>query len=227
MDGQQRLHAGIVAGRPFTSAVVHGVESLDDVDRSKSRTLGHALGMHGYPSSIKLATVLSTVWRWEHTNWRSNTIRPTVREATRYLERHYTMIYDAFRQATKITHIEGSAENAGLAYWRLARTCGTDVGTAIFSRLAKSEWQDVDDPLWRYYELAIKAKAASRKADKKVRLCWLIGAINSSLNGERYKNAHFLRWDASKKLRILTGEELPTRIQDDQWDRDGNLATKD
>jgi hypothetical protein len=206
MDGQQRLHACISAGRPFVSAVVRGVESLDDVDRSRSRTLGHALEMRGYRRPIKLATALSTIWRWEFTNWRANNDRATIREATTFLEEHSDLIYDALKYGTRIGHIESSIENSSLVFWRLARTYGEDVAASIFSRIGKSNWDGVNDPLWRYYELAARAKAAARKTDKIVRLNWLIRAVDASLRGEEHSSFHYLRWNVSKKLRFLTDE---------------------
>lgn len=206
MDGQQRLWACITANRPFTTAVVRGVESLDDVDRSRPRTLGHALGMRGYTRATKLSVVLNTIWRWEHTNWRAAHVRPTTREGMEFLDPNYDLIYDSLRYGLKISGIEGSLENASLAFWRLAKTCGRDVATKIFTRIARADWDSLNDPLFRYFEIASRAKASARKPHKLVKFNWLIRAIDASLNGEEHASYHFLRWDISKQLRMITGE---------------------
>lgn len=206
MDGQQRLWACIAADRPFTTAVVRGVESLDDVDRARPRTLGHALGIRGYPTPSKQSVVLNTVWRWENTNWRAQNIRPTAQEAIRFLQKNEDLLYAAMRSGLKISHVEGSLENASLAFWRFAKTCGQEIAEKLFTRIARADWMSLDDPLFRYYELAIRAKVAARKPQKLVKFNWLIRAIDASLNGETHNSYHFLRWDGSKQLRLITGE---------------------
>jgi len=208
LDGQQRLWACITANRPFTTAVVRGVESVDDVDRSRPRTLGHALGMHGYQSSSKLSVVVNTIWRWENTNWRAQNVRPTVHEAVEFLKENEELLYAALRSGLKICDIESSLENASLAFWRLAKTCGQEVADRMFIAIARSEWNSLNDPLFRYFELASRAKASARKPHKLVKFNWLIRAIDGSLNREQQRSYHFLRWDVSKELRLITGEDV-------------------
>ena len=208
LDGQQRLLACIAADKPFTTAVVRGVQSLDDVDRARPRTLGHALGMRGFKQSTKLSVVLNTVWRWEFTNWRAQQARPTVQEAVVFLREHEPLLYAGLRFGSRLREIESSLENASLVFWRVARTCGQEVAERVYSRLAKSEWSSLDDPLFRYYELALRAKRAPRKPNKLVKMNWLVRAIDATLNFERHTSYHFLRWNAGKELRLITGEEM-------------------
>ena len=207
LDGQQRLWACIEASKPFTTAVVRGVRSLDDVDRARPRTLGHALGMRGYKRSTKLSVVLNTVWRWENTNWRTQQVRPTVQEGVRFLEQHDPLLYASLRFGSRIKEIEGSLENSSLVFWRLARTCGQEIAEQIYSRLSKSDWASLNDPLFRYYELALRAKRAPRKPHKLVKMNWLVRAMDASLGGEEHATYHFLRWHSGKELRMIKGEE--------------------
>jgi len=207
LDGQQRLWACISADKPFTTAVVRGVKSLDDVDRSRPRTLGHALGMRGYKRSTKLSVVVNTVWRWENTNWRTQQVRPTVQEGVLFLEEYDPLLYASLRYGSRLKEVEGSLENSSLVFWRLARTCGQEVAEKIYTRLSKSKWASLNDPLFRYYELALRAKLAARKPNKLVKLNWLVRAIDAAINEEEHSTYHFLRWNGSKELRMITGEE--------------------
>ena len=219
LDGQQRLLACIAAAKPFTTAVVRGVQSLDDVDRARPRTLGHALGMRGYKRSAKLSVVLNTVWRWEHTNGRAQQVRPTVQEAVVFLRENEELLYAGLRFGSRLKEIEGSLENTSLVFWRVAKTCGREVAEQVYSRLGKSQWSSLNDPLFRYYELALRAKGAPRKPNKLVKMNWLVRAIDASLSLEEHASSLFLRWDASKELRLIKGEGFaPSRkLVDRAW----------
>ena len=207
LDGQHRLWACVESKRPFTTAVVRGVENLDNVDRNRPRSLGNALHMRGYERAPRLAIALNTCWRWENTNWRSSTDKPTVSEAVRFLNDNFQLINAAMRYGLKIKLIEGSLEAAALVFWRLSKVVGAKTAMRWFEQLAKSEWDDVNDPLFRYYEMAMKAKGMSRRPHKLMRLNWLIRAIDAKLNNEKHPSARFLRWDIGRKLRLLTGEQ--------------------
>ena len=95
LDGQHRLWGCIVADKPFTTAVVRGVTSLDDVDRARPRTISNVMEIHGYPTPAKLGVVLSTTWRWENTKWRVAIIRPTSQEALIFLRQNEAELYAA------------------------------------------------------------------------------------------------------------------------------------
>jgi hypothetical protein len=207
LDGQQRLWACIQASKSFTTAVVRGVTSLDDVDRSRPRTLGHALQMHGYEQPRRLGVALSTAWRWENTSWRMQQIRPTTQEAIRFLQQNEPQLYSAMRAGSRLHKIESSLENASLVFWRMARTFGQEVALDAYERLSKSMWKSLHDPLYQYYHLAIRAKVQARKPHKMVKLNWLVRAMDAAVNNEEYAKAHFLRWDGSKELRSFTGED--------------------
>jgi len=207
LDGQQRLWACIQAEKPFTTAVVRGVTSLDDVDRARPRTLGHALEMHGYDQSRRLGVVLSTTWRWENTNWRMQQVRPTTQEAIRFLRQHEAQLYAAMRAGSRLSKMESSLENAALAFWRMSKTFGQEASLGAYERLSKSQWKSLRDPLYHYYLVAIRSRAEPRKPPKIVKLNWLVRALDAAINGEEYSKALFLRWDGSKELRGFTGED--------------------
>lgn len=208
LDGQQRLWACITANKAFTTAVVRGVESLDDVDRARPRTLAHALGMYGVKRSSKLGVVLNTTWRWENSNWRMQQLRPTIQEAMIFHRQHEALLGAAMRGGLQLREMEGSLENASLVFWRLARTCGQEIAEQLFTRLSKNDWQSLKDPLFHYHSVAIRAKAQSRKPHKLVKLNWLVRGLDAALNREDHDTYHFLRWNPANELRLFTGEEL-------------------
>jgi len=208
LDGQHRLWACVVSNRPFTTAVVRGVENLDNVDRNRPRSLANALHMRGYERAPKLAIALNTCWRWENTNWRSYIAKPTISEAIRFLNDNFNLVNAAMRYGLKLRNIDGSLEQTALVFWRLSKVIGAPNTMKLFDDLASNEWVDINDPLFRYYELAMKAKGMPRKPHKLLRLNWLIRAFDARLNGESHASGRFLRWDVSKKMRLLTGEEL-------------------
>ena len=208
LDGQHRLWGCIVADKPFTTAVVRGVTSLDDVDRARPRTISNVMEIHGYPTPAKLGVVLSTTWRWENTKWRVAIVRPTSQEALTFLRQNEAELYAALRAGQRIKKIEGSLENASLTFWRMAKTFGQAAALDAYERLSKSRWQSLNDPLYHYHQMALRAKAAPRKPNKLVKLQWLVRAMDAAVGREEHKSAHFLRWDGNKELRLFTGEEL-------------------
>jgi hypothetical protein len=81
-----------------------------------------------------------------------------------------------------------------------------EVARGVFERLAKAEWDSLNDPLLRYHDMAMGAKGVMRKPGKLVRLNWLIRGIEAFMNGETHSDGLFLRWNLSQELRRLTGE---------------------
>jgi len=208
LDGQHRLWACITANKPFKTVVVRGVDGLDTIDTNRPRTLANALHMRGYERAPKLSIALNTCWRWENTNWRSHLAKPTVAEAIRFLNDNFDLIYLAMKHGLRIGKVEGSLEQTAVAFWRLAKVIGVSDTVELFNDLAKENWTSVNDPLFRYHELALKAKVMQRRPHKLLRLNWLVRAFDARLNGESHASGRFLRWDASKRMRLFTGEEI-------------------
>ena len=197
--------ACVEAKVPFTSAVARGVPSLEDVDRGRSRTMSHILAMRRVMNATKVCVALRTIWRWENTNWRASQIMPSTRECLELLDSH-----PVIEEITKISHrirkIEGSTEIRALVCWRLAHLAGLDTALSVFERLSQKKWDSLEDPLFRYHEMAIGAKVRTRKPGKLVRLNWLIRGVDAFMNGESHSDGLFLRWNLSQELRRLTGE---------------------
>tara|TARA_R110002020_G_scaffold18695_2_gene64978 strand:- start:18935 stop:19858 length:924 start_codon:yes stop_codon:yes gene_type:complete len=211
MDGQHRLWACITADRPFTTAVVRGVTSLDDVDRARPRSMAHVLEVNGYERPTKVSVALNTVWRWEHTNWRINNVRPTATEALSFLRQNDARLYAAMRAGIRLRKIESSLENASLAFWRMSKTFGQEVALDAYARLSKRDWLSLNDPLYHYYTHTMMVKSQQRGPSRLVKINWLVRALDAAVNREEYKGTRFLRWDGSKPLRMFTGEEIPMR----------------
>ena len=205
LDGQTRLRACIEAGVPFSTAVARGVPSLDDVDRGRLRSMAHILAMRQVKNAIKVSTALRTIWRWENTNWRSAQIVPSTRESLELLDAH-PIIQEITQVGARIGNVEGSSEICSLVAWRLNQLAGLDVTRDVFERLAKAEWDSLNDPLLRYHDMAMNAKGVMRKPGKLTRLNWLVRGIDAFMNGETHSDGLFLRWNLSQDLRRLTGE---------------------
>ena len=77
----------------------------------------------------------------------------------------------------------------------------------MFNDLAQGQWNSLNDPLFRYHEMALGARAKQRQPHKLLKLNWLVRALDARLNGESFGSGQFLRWDAGKPLRLFTGEE--------------------
>ena len=205
LDGQHRLWACIEAQVPFTTAVARGVPSLEEVDRGRSRAMSHILAMRQVKNAIKVSVAIRTIWRWENTNWRASQIIPSTRESLELLD-SYPVIEEITKISTRIRKIEGSSEICALACWRLTQLAGLDTARSVFERLSQKKWDSLDDPLFRYHEMAMGAKVGIRKPGKLVRLNWLIRGIDAFMNGEVHSDGLFLRWNLSQELRRLTGE---------------------
>ena len=205
LDGQHRLWACVEAKVPFTSAVARGVPSLEDVDRGRSRTMSHILAMRRVMNATKVSVAIRTIWRWENTNWRASQIMPSTRECLELLDSH-PVIEEITKISTRIRKIEGSTEIRALVCWRLTQLAGLDTALNVFERLSQKKWDSLDDPLFRYHEMAIGAKVRTRKPGKLVRLNWLIRGVDAFMNGESHSDGLFLRWNLSQELRRLTGE---------------------
>lgn len=211
MDGQHRLWACITADRPFTTAVVRGVTSLDDVDRARPRSMAHVLEVNGFEHPARVSVTASTVWRWEHTNWRISNVRPTATEALLFLRQNEAELYSAMRAGNRIKRIESSLENSSLAFWRMSKTFGQEVALDAYARLSKRDWVSLNDPLHHYHTYATMVKLQQRQPRQLVKFNWLVRALDAAVCREEYKSARFLRWDGSKPLREFTGEEIPVR----------------
>jgi len=205
LDGQTRLWACVEADVPFTSAVARGVPSLDDVDRGRPRSMAHILAMRQVNNAIKVSVAIRTIWRWENTNWRAAQIVPSTRECLELLD-SYPIIEELTKVSARIGKIEGSSEVCSLACWRLTQLAGFDTARSVFDRLSRKNWDSLEDPLFRYHEMAMGAKVSMRKPGKLVRLNWLIRGIDAFMNGETHSDGLFLRWNLSQELRRLTGE---------------------
>ena len=205
LDGQHRLWACTEAGVPFTTAVARGVPSLDDVDRGRPRTMSHILAMRQVKNAVKVSVALRTIWRWENTNWRSAQIVPSTRESLELLDA-YPIIEEITQVGARIRKIEGSTEICSLTSWRLTQLAGLDTARGVFERLAQKNWDSLEDPLFRYHEMAMGAKVGMRKPGKLTRLNWLIRGIEGFMNGETHSDGLFLRLNLSQELRRLTGE---------------------
>jgi len=205
VDGQHRLVGCVKADMPFTTSVARGVPSLDDVDRGKPRTLSHILSMRQMKNAVIISVAVRTIWRWENTNWRSAQIVPSTRESLEILDT-YPIIKEVTRIGARIRHIEGSSEICSLVSWRLTQLAGLETTRGVFERLAQKNWDSLDDPLFRYHDMAMGAKVSMRKPGKLTRLNWLIRSIDAFMNGETHSDGLFLRWNLSQELRRLTGE---------------------
>ena len=205
LDGQHRLWACIEAKVPFTTAVARGVPNLEDVDRGRSRTMSHILAMRQVMNATKVSVAIRTIWRWENTNWRASQINPSTRECIELLDSH-PVIEEITKISTRMSKVEGSTEIRALACWRLTQLAGLDTARGVFERLSRKKWDSLDDPLFRYHEMAMGAKVGIRKPGKLVRLNWLIRGIDAFMNGETHSDGLFLRWNLSQELRRLTGE---------------------
>jgi len=205
LDGQHRLWACVEAGVPFTTAVARGVPSLEDVDRGRPRSMAHILAMRQVKNAIRVSVALRTIWRWENTNWRASQIVPSTRESLELLD-SYPVIEEIAQVSARIRTIEGSSEVCSLACWRLTQLAGFDTARSVFERLSQKNWDSLEDPLFRYHEMARGARVGMRKPGKLVRLNWLIRGIDAFMNGETHSDGLFLRWNLSQELRRLTGE---------------------
>ena len=209
-DGQHRLWACITANESFKTAVVRGVEGLETIDTNRPRTLANTLHMKGHARAPKLSVALNTCWRWENTNWRSSGgtgLKPTVAEQLRFLNENFDGVNAAMRHGLRIQKTEGSLELAAVVFWRLAKVIGAPATISLFNDLAQGQWNSLNDPLFRYHEMALGAKAKQRQPHKLLKLNWLVRALDARLNGESFGSGQFLRWDAGKPLRLFTGEE--------------------
>jgi hypothetical protein len=167
--------------------------------------MAHILAMRQVKNAIKVSTALRTIWRWENTNWRSAQIVPSTRESLELLDAH-PIIQEITQVGARIGNVEGSSEICSLVAWRLNQLAGLDVTRDVFERLAKAEWDSLNDPLLRYHDMAMNAKGVMRKPGKLTRLNWLVRGIDAFMNGETHSDGLFLRWNLSQDLRRLTGE---------------------
>lgn len=70
IDGQHRLRACVIAGVPFRSYVVYGVQSDRTIDTGMTRSLRQYLAHHGEQRCNLLASALSWLWKYRKSEWR-------------------------------------------------------------------------------------------------------------------------------------------------------------
>lgn len=68
LDGQTRLQACVLAGVPFVTDVIVGLDPdvFDTIDRGRKRSFAHNLSVRGFKNTLVLGAAIAHLWRYEN-----------------------------------------------------------------------------------------------------------------------------------------------------------------
>lgn len=109
IDGQHRLAAVVLAGRPIKALVAFDTpnETFDVIDTGSARSTADALKIAGYPSSIVAATTARSLLAYEQIagttdEWRKAHARVSTTDVLDYMAEHEELVYAAIHRGQKV-----------------------------------------------------------------------------------------------------------------------------
>ena len=125
IDGQHRLQAVIITGRPQEFIVIYDV-SVDDqavIDTGRRRSLSDTLAIRGEANTSLLAAAVAYIWREQQNLPPGSKMTPTIAEGLRLLGEHSALKYGI--QPTRIA-VRQLRVPPGLACYLYYRMAGID-----------------------------------------------------------------------------------------------------
>jgi hypothetical protein len=200
LDGQHRLHACIVAGTPFSTLVVTGLdeEVFTTLDRGKKRSIADNLALLGEKNVTKLGGALTLQWKYDNDILEKTGLlmTPEVDEALDTLGRH-PGLRDAVRAASRIAHLASPSTLAFLYYQFALRD--EEIAVWLYERLADGAGIEDDEPVYRLRERLLRNRMETKaKLPGKDVMALIIKAWNLTVEGRRVRS---LVWRATGPAR--------------------------
>lgn len=203
IDGQHRLNACVIAGVPFDSYVVVGLEhdAFDTIDQGKKRTVSDILARRGEANYKSLAAVARNVWALENgfDECHKDTFGPA--KLDEVLQRHPTIRETAAASVTrraKAKNIIDPGIAGALIY--LTRQSDRARSDLFWDRVYGGEGLTKRMPEYLLRQRLIENLAAVAKLPRHVVVALCIKAWNLAKAG---KECGTLKWDAGR-------EDFPT-----------------
>lgn len=191
VDGQHRLQAVIISGRPIQSLVVRGVEekAFDTIDQGKKRSIGDMLAREGEKHYVILATACKFVWCYEHrgmTGVDGGRIRelftPTI--AQQVLAAHPGLRSSADFISPHKNDLNVSAGMAVAIHYFASKT-DSEKADEFFTKLATGENINRNDAVYVVRQRLIKNRNDQSKLRQHVLAAFVVKGWNAYIRGQR------------------------------------------
>lgn len=142
LDGQHRLLACIQSGKPFTTAVVRGLDDSAQltIDAGKTRTMADVLGMAGENNATAFAAVLRAIYLTDHHGLEAAATyksKPTNTELFEFYETvpQVRSVFDAAMNFKTVSHRLLTPQAYAALWWTFARR-DSNAAVEFFDKLA-------------------------------------------------------------------------------------------
>lgn len=184
-DGQHRLNAVVLFGKPVDMMIVRGIpsDSFDTIDRGKLRSLSDVFGRHGEQYRCALAAAVSWLWRWENGIMQSYGATPSPAQAMDVLTRNPGLrdsVSQVFNQSVSAYLSPSIGAFCHYIFSKKSKSGADD----FFSKLATGEELKKTQGVYQLRKRLIDNRASKGKLRGNAITALTIKAWNVSRNGD-------------------------------------------
>ena len=187
-NGQHRLHAVILAGKPIESIVVRGVDpaTFESVDSGMGRTGGHVLGIEGRPCANTFAATANLLYAYLNDKLqaagRARRLRHT--QLLDFLKDH-PRLEESVKVGVQLQRVMSSSV-AGMMHYIYA-AIDREAADNFFQEVLTGENLRKSQPTYQLRARMLENRASKAKLDYLSVLALTIKAINAYHSGEDVK----------------------------------------
>ncbi len=186
IDGQHRLWAISLAGKPVPSLVVTGLpaETQLTIDYGTKRRLSDHLKLMGYPSAMTLGAIINMKWKIDNGLVRTSTI-PTPQQALAVLQDHPDIVDGVAMSARWRRRLHGSTAGVGALYYEFSQR-DPDAAFAFFEGVIDGVGLEHDSPLY-----VLRKDVEMNKHGTVMMMALMIKAWNAYLAGQQVNRLYW------------------------------------
>lgn len=200
IDGQHRLRAVILYGKPVTSLVLRGVDptAFDTLDTGKRRTSGDVLSINGVKNANRVAGTLGWIWRFHSDNMERRIRQPATRVVEEVLAKFPEVRLATEHIGNTVSHLLSSS--LAVALYVLFRRNNPKVADEWFIALKDGATSDGNHTMFLLRERLIRNRSDSARLPQHEIAALCIKAFNALLSGEEIKQLRHTRGEAFPKI---------------------------
>lgn len=198
VDGQNRLKACIEAGRSFRTSVVYGIESADNVDRGKPRSVGQLIQSLGIAYDSNIASAMTNfLFAYKITGEKSfskpglEAKQLTLDDAVEFVRDNITDLNHSMSVTWRAKMLFNKCSLHAALHYLFSKTAGVALADEFYGGLISGTGLNANSPIYLLRERLLKIRSSGSQPNINPYAGLIIKAWNAFITGKPLTSLRF------------------------------------